>query len=632
MRNVVMFSALLLAATSTVWACSDTAVAPGGADAQMGDDAGADGQASLLVDAGVDQSVDTTVDSVTFTAQVNGLAAVTSIAWTQVAGSALKLDGAGTASLKVSNLQAGVFDFRVTVKTASGQSASDDVRLTVFEDKTACKGNKYYVATTGSDSAGDGSQAKPWASLAKAAQSTKTAGATISVGPGTFTESTRCELAVGVCLEGAGPSTIIKSTITAEFAAIIVATSAEGTGGHQHISNLKLDGNNRTTKWAIEVRGRSNFSIHDIEIADFEDSGVIWGGRADNEEKAPAIWATGNSFYRNITANSSKHDGYGRGHLSIGGQDGMRIYDNTMTQAGRGAGKNGWLIKGQMNDGYLRGVKIYNNKITKEAFDGVSWDFAIELFRPSGVEIYGNTIVGSIDSNLQLKGAYPYSMFIHDNTIGPAAIQNKLENGIILEFDTESAIIANNHIKNVAVCVYFTPRPDSHITGLRIRNNLCENIGIGDGSRQGFAVRFNDPNGFTVNDATVDNNTFIAAAPNLAPFWGVAVPQAPTTNYRVRNNVITGFNAGYVTAGNGGNVNGLYVQNNLARGNGNNNEPAYANGKPAINVVERNLVDTDPMLNADFSLKAGSPCIDKGMDVGQPYSGAAPDIGYLESK
>jgi hypothetical protein len=35
--------------------------------------------------------------------------------------------------------------------------------------------------------------------------------------------------------------------------------------------------------------------------------------------------------------------------------------------------------------------------------------------------------------------------------------------------------------------------------------------------------------------------------------------------------------------------------------------------------------------SADFlALGAGSPCIDKGQDIGLPYAGPAPDIGALE--
>jgi len=145
-------------------------------------------------------------------------------------------------------------------------------------------------------------------------------------------------------------------------------------------------------------------------------------------------------FYNNTLTNCAKYEGYGRGCLDIGGQEGMLIYNNTISQTGRPSGTNGWPIK-YANDGYLRGVKIYNNKIIKQAFDGITWDFALELFNVSGLEIYNNVISGSIDLNHQNKDDYPYSVYIHDNIIGPYKMQPYLENGIIFEYNTETAII-----------------------------------------------------------------------------------------------------------------------------------------------------------------------------------------------
>jgi hypothetical protein len=46
------------------------------------------------------------------------------------------------------------------------------------------------------------------------------------------------------------------------------------------------------------------------------------------------------------------------------------------------------------------------------------------------------------------------------------------------------------------------------------------------------------------------------------------------------------------------------------------------------------VVSEDPEMNhpahADFTLRAGSPAIDAGVDIGEPYSGSAPDIGAHE--
>ncbi|MEI9956492.1 MAG: hypothetical protein WDM90_09375 [Ferruginibacter sp.] len=126
-------------------------------------------------------------------------------------------------------------------------------------------------------------------------------------------------------------------------------------------------GQNLTTFWGIYVAGRSNVSIHDITMVNFKNRGVIFGGRNDNGNGAPSIYATGNTFYNNTVTNCADYDqalGYGAGCLNIGGQNGMLIYNNTITQNSRPAGHNGWPIKYQ-NDGYLNGCKIYNNTLHK---------------------------------------------------------------------------------------------------------------------------------------------------------------------------------------------------------------------------------------------------------------------------
>jgi hypothetical protein len=38
----------------------------------------------------------------------------------------------------------------------------------------------------------------------------------------------------------------------------------------------------------------------------------------------------------------------------------------------------------------------------------------------------------------------------------------------------------------------------------------------------------------------------------------------------------------------------------------------------------------DPLLDADYKLGAGSPMIDRGLDIGLPFAGAAPDLGAFE--
>ena len=45
---------------------------------------------------------------------------------------------------------------------------------------------------------------------------------------------------------------------------------------------------------------------------------------------------------------------------------------------------------------------------------------------------------------------------------------------------------------------------------------------------------------------------------------------------------------------------------------------------------ELHTIFADPMLTSKYTLKSDSPAIDAGIDVGYPFSGAAPDMGAFE--
>jgi nicotinamide mononucleotide transporter len=453
-----------------------------------------------------------------------------------------------------------------------------------------CFAGTYYISPKGNDKTGNGSIGNPWRSLSQATTAVTKAGDIIHVLAGTYTEILKSQLAVGVSIEGEGAASVIQSTLVDQFMAIISATSPEGTNGNQHISNIKLDGNKRSTSWGIEIRGRSNFSVYDCTIVDFEETGVFWGGRSDNINEAPAIYATGNSFYNNTVINCAKYDGFGRGCLAIGGQDGMQVYNNNISQTGRPKGTNGWPIKA-CNDGFLKGCKIYNNKLTKQAYDGTGWDFAIELFDVSGLEIYNNTIVGAVDLNRQSKGSYPYSVYIHDNIIGPATLQAKMETGIILEYSTETAIISNNQLKNLGTPIFFSCRSLSNVTDVTIKNNVCENIGVADGSHQGYAIRFvsDGSDNHYIANLVIDSNTFIGNAKEQ-PYWGIGINgAAKAVNIKITNNSLKNFSAGAIVANPASSIDTLIIKNNVLSGNGNANAASFTNGVPQNLIVKENI-------------------------------------------
>ncbi|HRI24137.1 MAG TPA: right-handed parallel beta-helix repeat-containing protein [Ferruginibacter sp.] len=451
----------------------------------------------------------------------------------------------------------------------------------------------WYISTTGNDATGDGSAGNPWKTLGKATTAVLVAGDIIHVNAGTYTETVQCMLAVGVSIEGDGVTSVIRSTLTANFTELLSLGSAEGTNGNQHISNLKFDGQNLSTYWAIWVKGRSNVSIYNCTIVDFKDRGVLFSARSDLTDAPPVTsYSTGNSFHDNVVNNCAAYNIstgiYGRGCLNIGGQDGMLIYNNTIIQNKRPEGYNGWPIK-YMNDGYLKGCRIYNNTLTKIPFGGSypgesGWDFCIELFHIQGLEIYGNTIQGSIDLNYNTKGAYAYCAWIHDNVMSRTVLNSKYESGIIFEFDTETAIVENNVLNNISSGVQFNTRSGTVISNCVIQKNLFTNMGFGNGSGTtgGILVISEGTNNPVITNLTIYKNT-ITAAPGREPFVGIdltSMNNGSGNGIFIKNNVVTNFVLAWLKGSNPTQMTNVVLTHNAVTGNGNDNEPSWPGGEP----------------------------------------------------
>ena len=530
----------------------------------------------------------------------------------------------------------------------------------------------YYVSSNGDDASGDGSSSAPWKTLNKACESVTTAGDTIHINAGTYTEAGQCFLAKGVSIEGAGrDTTIIRTTLTNTYTAFIEMQSPDQTQGNQSISGITLDGqyvNSSTHKtWlAIWITGRSNVKIHDTKIQNFYWRGVIFNGiNADNPGTDVGYHhATGNEFYNNIVTNSADYgiSGGGSGALNLGFQDGMLIHHNLIQQNERPEGLNGWPIK-YWNQGWIKGIKIYDNTLIKKPYGGTypgesGWDFAIEFFNVmGGLEIYNNNIQnGSIDIDYVYKEGYPYGAWIHDNIISNPVFNPKVEGAIIVEWRSEYIIIEDNIINNKSYGVSFntrtptargddrnnhpggnTPGGYSYIVNCIIRNNVFSNMYQGQGIGNSFAVGVisegtDDPQ---INGLDIYNNTMVGKPGNGArvgvDFSSMQANNASGVDINIRNNIIQGFDNWYYGS-NPPHINGMFMTHNNVIGNGNNNLPVWPGGNPASYTYSDNL-SVDPIFVGDsnYTLQATSPLIDAGVDIGLPYNGSAPDIGYTEN-
>ena len=478
----------------------------------------------------------------------------------------------------------------------------------------------FYINPAGSDIKGNGSINNPWQTLFKATANVTKSGDIIHVGKGTYTEFEQCILAVGVSIEGEGIHSVIKSSLSTDWKAMIAAQSPEGTNGNQHISNLKLDGQNLTTFWAIIINGRSNVSIYDCVIVDFKDRGVIFDGRNDNTPAPPANYAKGNSFYNNTVTNCAAYNTpngiYGRGCLNIGGQDGMLIYNNIITQDSRPEGYNGWPIK-YSNDGYLKNCKIYDNVLTKIPYAGNyggenGWDFAIEFWNIlGGVEIYGNTIHGAVDLANNFKTSYQFSVWFHDNKVYQKKLNRYYESGIIFEATTEGVIVENNIFDNISGGVLFNAQENTVLRDIIIRKNIFSNIGRkmgngnnGSGINLNCGTLFGNNLHYTLNNLLILNNTIDAAIGN-APYYGIEITGGRwATNIKIQNNTIRNFRVSFFIANPAAVIDTLLIEKNILSGNGNGNDPFFISGTPANYVIRNNTKkNTSSSLSPGFNFR-----------------------------
>lgn len=511
-----------------------------------------------------------------------------------------------------------------------------------------------FISTSGNDATGDGSQAKPWKTLFKAAASVLTGPTKIIVAAGTYTETQTIILPVGVSIEGAGAATtIIKSNLTGQWSTFLQLENSSIGNGNQTISGITFDGqyvseSNYKTWIGIWVTMRNNVTIQNCVIKGFYNRGIIFNGNGRNESDIPVdpgIYTTGNKVINNQFINTAgKEAGWGTifGQLNISGQKGMLIEGNDMNQTQRVAGRNGQLIK-YWGSGYNLGCKIANNILKRANFTGNSWNgdgdwnFAIELFNNSGLEIANNTIQGSIDLNYnRVVAPYAYSVWIHHNTSDHSPINTKEEQGIIFEFETTKAIVEDNKFYNMAMGITFNvrtpnnsggynnPKPVggySATTDVTIRNNLFAGLYSTPSSSAGIQfLTENETKDAYCRNLLIHNNTFVTNTSDpantgidLSHFTAGA---ASSNGITIRNNIFMGFAAQYLEGGSAKMTNTV-SRDNCTWANGNSNDPNWTGQL----TVAGNL-KVPPSLDGNYLVQTSS--LIYGLGIGYQASSAPP--------
>jgi len=500
----------------------------------------------------------------------------------------------------------------------------------------------YYISTTGTNGA-SGSVSAPWQTLAYACSHVTTPGYVIHVNAGNYTETSQCVLAPGVSIEGVGATSIIKSAITG--APTIYLYSSSVTNGNQHISNIKMDGNSLTAYEPIVIDKRSNVEVHDCAFVNFYFSGVSFYGENLGDDVPPNNFCLNNQFYNNVISNCASFNVEGSpGNLQVDGQQGMRIYNNVITQTARGAGADGFGIK--CVQGLNKDMKVYNNTITIDNDDEAQFDFAMEFWDSlGGIEIYDNRVQGVVDlaGHFGRKGNYSYTYSVHDNILGPDALKTNSRHGIYLENtnDLSDIYIHNNRLQNLNNPIKIETWSTASFSNIQIYYNVFYNVGtVGGGwNTNGFSEGYQP--GFTFDNLKFYNNVFIAATVAGAnPISAIQIPgKGTTTNVEIKNNIIMNFNSAISTGYSGGTIKGVTIANNIFYNNG---ATISWTGTVPTAISESNTITSNPLFNSptNFHLQSTSPAINAGVNVGLtsdkddnpvPYpANGAPDIGAYE--
>jgi hypothetical protein len=506
----------------------------------------------------------------------------------------------------------------------------------------------YYVSHTGSN-INNGSINAPFATLSYACTKATKSGNIIHINPGTIAEKDQCRLAPGVSIEGDGPTSIIKSIMSGTGFTIHLESGSENTNGNQHISGIKMDGNNQTAYGAITIRFRGNVKIYNCTFVNFK----MFGIKYYNGEPPDDRWATGCEFHNNIVTNCAGYfneDSKGDA-LHITGTDGMLVYNNTMTE-NKSNGANGNCIG--MVEGFNKNLKIYKNTIHHKYLHGwpsagsTHWDFAIEMWNAlGGVEIYNNDIIGSIDICRALgKGSSEYCVWIHNNNIGQTTLlAGENIRGILLEHITNDVIIEYNHIKNVAQgFMVNTEYPNVSTKNIRVSYNIFENIGANGLNSKGWGINWGCDVCDHILTGVIDNiqilNNVFTGSSSATTRWGIELPDSDhSTNVTIQNNIIYNFDycSIYGNGEGGTTIDNLSIENNIFYGDA-NNDIIYLNGMSPTNNTTRNNYTDNPLFvsSTNFHLQPGSPAINNGIDVGlsKDYDGSnvnnPPEIGVYE--
>lgn len=486
----------------------------------------------------------------------------------------------------------------------------------------------YYVSPSGSNTGGDGSTSRPWATLSYATSRVKTAGDTIYLNAGTYNDSVQCNLAVGVNIQGAGKSTTkIISSLNDWY---IQAVSSGIVNGNQTISGFTLDGNNRTLAHGLRITGRNYVTVDNVDFNRIKEKaiglhGYEWWTNADQEwpPVPPPGYAKG-CVIKNVKITGCSNYNF-QAALWVQSIEEC-LFDNVVIDERSGTGGVGNAMKSW--PGWVKKCVIRNSTFTVDPpSQGNPEPITLELWNiEKDTEIYNNILNEGIISLVSgRKNGGSTALKFHGNRL-----INKTAFGAGHELSLDDVDFYNNYIELESLGIWAA----SHmynldgVNNVRVYNNVIYNT-KGNG-----IVLQNGPAAVPFDNIQIYNNV-IDGTDRRWPDAGITVsPNLGTnfTNVKITNNIFNNLNYGvYFYGGNSSKV----ISPRITYNDFFNVTTQVGNDGATSPVISNNLT-VDPQFAKTgnrpqyYKLLPTSPLINKGTNVGLPYSGSAPEIGAFE--
>jgi hypothetical protein len=545
--------------------------------------------------------------------------------------------------------------WKVTAFNANGAKIATNAGISFRTQATAPVPSpnisKYYVSPDGEDNPDKGTIANPFKTLAYAASRVPASeGDTIYLKPGTYVETEPAVIPLGVSVIGSGELTTTLSSSGVKLrsgisptannyklwydGSLIQLVSPHRTvfrnnnssaiapaNGNQTISGFTIDGNNKSLKAGVWVENRDNVTMHHVTFKNLAQRGAVFGPGDKDFYVYPEFYMKNTLIHDCTFINSGKDlADETLGNLCIAQLENAEIYNINITD------NQGYGIK-FIYDGYFKNIKIHDCTITLNESDA-KWgeDIAIELWNLGpGNEVYNiqcNTWLSLVNhpekfaspNGTENMKVYHVSIIDKDGVSGKEAV----------EIGAPGIEIYNSYFQDKGFGIAIWDMGRKNIT---IRNNIFYNTTVKSNWTGGVAVYIDNSREWKFSNINIDNNVF------------------DTHNYGVR---IKNSNAG---------IEGVHVRNNafldivlmeLAL-DGNNITDIVLNSNLKFNITalpwafsagisESSNVLGDPGFSRTGDrwdtyykpLSGSSYVIDKGIDVGIDFNGAAPDIGRFE--